>query len=78
MKFYDIEEDHRVYPGEYLLYKPKMAVVLCGAFLRSENKVKAMLDGRLFEAPITDFQKISLTGREHRERKMSRCKGCSK
>ncbi len=77
MKFYDITEDHKVHPGEYLLYKPAQAIVLCGAFQRDADKVKAMLNGRLIEGPIKDFQKISLTGKERRQHQASRCKGCT-
>ena len=77
MKFDDITTNHKVHPGEYLLYKPKMAVVLCGAYIPAEDKIRALLNGRLIEGPISDFQKISLTNKEHRESKASRCKGCS-
>lgn len=76
MKFYDITEDVRVYPGEYLLYKPRMEIVLCGAYMPSKNKIKVMARGQMIEDKIDNFQKIKLNAGERKESSLSKCKGC--
>jgi len=74
MEFYDITEDQKVYPGEYLLYKPKMEIVLCGAFMPSKNRIKALAKGMMIEDTIGNFQKIKSRGKK--QRPATRCKGC--
>ena len=78
MEFYDITEDIKAYPGEYLFHKVRKEIVLCGAFIPSENKIRALASGSMMEDKISNFQKIKLTKKEHKERKASRCKGCAK
>lgn len=78
MEFYDITSETKVYPGEYLLYKPKQEIVLCGAYIPSRNKIKVLAQGRMIEDNIQNFQKIKLTKEENRRRGTSRCKGCGK
>ena len=77
MKFRDILDDDVVAPGEYIYYEAKRKIVLCGAFNRDQNFIRALSDGRLVEDQISQFKKINLTATEHRERQISRCKGCS-
>ena len=48
MKFVDIAEESKVFPGEYVLYEPTNTIVLCGAFIREENIIKALGNGRYF------------------------------
>lgn len=74
MKLEDITADSKIFPGEYLFYKPASAVVVCGAVMG--NKIKALHNGRLIEAPKSEFKKIQLTQREYKESRVSRCKGC--
>ena len=76
MKFVEINDDSKVYPGEYLLYEPTKAVVLCGAFNRKENMIRAYGQGRLVEDVISQFKKIEIMGKDLNKNFKSRCKGC--
>jgi len=79
MKFKEIEENSNVFPGEYLLHTPSRQIVLCGAFKKQEGKIKALINGRLLEDEIRNFQKIYLNKDESRRRKRRRgCGGCKK
>ena len=79
MEFEIIDEDATVYPGEYILHKPSNQIVLCGAFKKSEGKIRAMVGGRLMEDNIENFQKIKLSEEERKERRNKRrCGGCKK
>ena len=60
MKFIDINEDSKVYPGEYLLYEPKNMIVLCGAFNRESDFIRAYGEGKYLEDQINKFKKIEL------------------
>ena len=57
MTFKEIEENSKVFPGEYLLHRPSRQIVVCGAFKKSEGKIKALINGRLLEDEIQNFQK---------------------
>ena len=59
MKFYDIEDDMMVYPGEYVLHTPSKQIVLCGAFKKIDGLIKGMANGTLLEDKIENFQKIN-------------------
>ncbi len=74
MKFEEITEEAKVFPGEYLLHKPTRQIVLCGAFLRSQNKIKAMAQGRLIEDNIENFHKIQVQKNKVKPRRG--CSGC--
>ena len=76
MKYHEIIDDMRVDSGEYLYYEPVQKIVLCGSFSRENNLVGALLEGRYIEDSVDKFKKIMLTKEEHRQRKVSRCKGC--
>ena len=77
MKFEEIKEDSKVFPGEYLLHTPTSQIVMCGAFKRQEGRIKAIANGKLLEDPIKNFQKIYLTEEERKVRKPQRsCGGC--
>lgn len=78
MEFYDIKDDLKVFPGEYILHKPQQKIVLCGAYLKSENKIKALSEGKVFMDKVENFQKIKLTPAEQKSRTVSRCKGCGR
>tara|TARA_Y100000034_G_C6765681_1_gene341300 strand:- start:203 stop:439 length:237 start_codon:yes stop_codon:yes gene_type:complete len=78
MEFDEITEESRVYPGEYLLYTPRMEIVLCGAYMPSKKKIKALAYGKMIEDDLHHFQKIRLSSEERKERSSTRCKGCSK
>ena len=79
MEFEIIGEGVVVYPGEYILHKPSNRIVLCGAFKKDEGKIKAMMNGRLMEDSIENFQKIKLSEEERREKRARRgCGGCKK
>ena len=76
MKFIDIVDDSKVFPGEYVLYEPTNTIVLCGAFIREENMIKALGNGRYFSDTIDKFKKIEMNKKEVKARQHSRCKGC--
>jgi hypothetical protein len=78
MKFKDIEEEDKIYPGEYLLHKPTRQIVVCGAYMKTKDKIKALLNGRLLIDNIAEFQKLNVTKEDRANKlKISRCKGCS-
>ena len=77
MKFKEIKEDDKVYPGEYLFYKPTKQIVMCGAYMKEENKIKALADGKLLVDKIDSFQKIYLSNNQQQKRRFTKCKGCS-
>ena len=78
MELIDIEEDAKVYPGEYLLHVPSRQIVVCGAFIKSENKIKALKNGQLITENVKNFQKIKLSYKEKKERKYRSCGGCKR
>lgn len=79
MEFYEIEESDKVAAGEYILHTPTRAVVLCGAFSRSDNEIKALNNGKLIEDVIQNFQKIKMPKKErYRRRAVASCGGCKK
>jgi len=78
MEFKEITDKDKVYPGEYLLYKPQNKIVLCGAFSKQNNFIRALHEGRFLEDKIENFRKINLSRKEQKERKVSRCKKCGK
>jgi len=77
MKFYDIEDDTKVYPGEYLLHIPSQQIILCGAYKKNDGTIKGLSQGNLMEDKVENFKKIRLTVEENKDRKATRCKGCS-
>ena len=78
MDFVNIDDNSKVYPGEYLLHIPSKQVVVCGAFLKSEKKIKALKNGQLITEDIKNFQKINLSQKEKRDRKYRSCGGCKR
>lgn len=77
MKFIEIKDDKKVFPGEYLLYVPKQKVVVCGAYKPKEGRIRALVDGQLIEDKISNFKKIKLDKKERRDRVHRRgCGGC--
>ena len=75
MEFYTIEEEAKVFPGEYLLHVPSNKIVLCGAFKPAEGLIKYMEQGRVAEDKIENFNKIK---NAHRRRRRRGCGGCKK
>jgi|TARA_B100000085_G_C18550461_1_gene515663 hypothetical protein len=80
MKFIDIKEDSKVFPGEYLYYEPKSMIVLCGAFNRENNFIRAFGHGRYLEDQIDKFKKIEMDKVERKAFKLNvtKCKKCGK
>ena len=76
MNFYDIDDDAKVYPGEYLLHVPSQQIILCGAYKKNCGTIKGLNQGVLMEDKVENFKKIRLTVKENKERTASRCKGC--
>ena len=78
MEFYDISDDVKAHPGEYLLHIPSKQIVMCGAYKAANGTIRALHNGRLMEDKIANFQKIKLSQSERRERTPSGCGGCKK
>ena len=79
MTFETIAEDTTVVPGEYLLHTPTRQIVMCGAFNRSHDLIRALSNGRLIEDKIENFNKILLTKDEKKRRQPRQsCGGCKK
>ena len=78
MKLTEITTQNRPFSGEYIFYEPAREIVLCGGYNDDEDKIRAMLGGRVIEAVATDFKKIELSREEQRSRYVGKCKGCSK
>jgi len=74
MKFYDIDKDSEIIPGEFLLHIPSKAIVLCGAY--DGVSVRALDGGKLFEDNVENFKKIIITTRERKTHYVAGCKGC--
>ena len=68
MKFQEIKDNSKVFPGEYLLHKPSQQIVLCGAFKKREGTIKALANGKLMEDKIENFRKIQLNKKEQQQK----------
>ncbi len=77
MEFYEITEEIKAFPGEYIYHEPSRQIVLCGSFNRKEGKIRVLAGGRLFTDNIKNFKKIKLNKAQRKEY-ISRCKGCGK
>jgi hypothetical protein len=75
MEFYKIEEEAKVFPGEYLLHVPSNQIVLCGAFKRIQGLIKYMAHGKLAEDKIENFNKIKTNKRIKPRKSCGGCKG---
>ncbi len=78
MQFFDITEEMKTSPGEYIYHEPTKQIVLCGSFNRDIDTIKAMARGKLFSDKIENFKKIRINKEERRKRKIPRCKKCGK
>jgi len=78
MKFKEIIGDITVFPGEYLLYEPDQQIVLCGAFNREKDFIRALSRAGTLEDKIEKFKKIELSSQERKKSSVSRCKGCGR
>jgi len=76
VKFEEIDETKKVTPGEYVLHEPTKQIVMCGAFNREKDFIRAIGMGRSLEDKISNFKKIRLTEEEQQDRRVSKCKGC--
>tara|TARA_R100001126_G_C4872312_1_gene173825 strand:- start:962 stop:1204 length:243 start_codon:yes stop_codon:yes gene_type:complete len=77
VNFTEIDDSSKVFPGEYLLYSPTQSVVLCGAFNREQDFIRAYGNGKYIEDKIVNFKKIELERKEQKQlSKNKRCGGC--
>jgi hypothetical protein len=77
MEFYEIGENDVAYPGEYVLHVPSRSIALCGAFNREADTLRVMINGRLVEDAIKNFQKIKVKPKEWKS-STGGCAGCRK
>jgi hypothetical protein len=78
MELYEITEELKVSPGEYVMHMPSESLVLCGTFTRSQNKIRVLGATGMFEDDIENFKKIKLSAKERRESQDARCTKCGK
>jgi len=78
MKFEEIKENSKVFPGEYLLHQPTQQIVMCGAFKKREGTIKALAQEKLIEDRIEHFRKIYLSKKEREQKRARACGGCKK
>ena len=80
MEYVDILEGSRIFPGEYLFYKPINNIVICGAYDSKNKIVKALHNGKLIKDKINNFQKIKLSKEEHKSKRKAKktCGSCKK
>jgi hypothetical protein len=76
MEFYDITKEDKPHPGEYILYVPAHAIVLCGAY--TGESIKALHNGKVIEDKIENFKKIKIGMEERKAKFVSKCKACGK
>jgi|TARA_R100001163_G_C5034512_1_gene174002 hypothetical protein len=76
MKLKEITSEQKTVPGEYIYHEPTKQIVLCGAFSRDLNVIRAFINGSLFADKIENFRKIENLSTE--QRTFRRCKGCGK
>ena len=58
MEFYDITDEAKPHPGEYILYVPSQTIVLCGAY--TGTHIKALHNGRVLKDRVENFKKIKI------------------
>ncbi len=78
MEFVEITENLKAYPGEYVYHVPSREIVLCGAFNRDQNFIRALSSGKMLTDSIENFRKISISKEERKASSISTCKGCGK
>jgi hypothetical protein len=78
MEFFEITENLKATPGEYIFHEPTKQVVMCGSFNRKRNQVKAFGQRGLFVDKIENFKKIQLNNKERKARASHGCAGCKK
>ena len=78
MKFREITDKSKVFPGEYLLHEPSNNIVIVGAFNRESDFIRALSNGRLLEDKVAHFKKIVMTEKERKRANRRGCGGCKK
>jgi hypothetical protein len=78
MDFFEITEDLKATPGEYIYHEPTKQIVLCGAFNRKNDQIKVLSRGKIFTDKIENFKKINLSKQEATRKRVTNCKGCGK
>ena len=78
MELYEITDDLKTTPGEYIYHAPTMQIVLCGSFNRKNNVIRALSQGKMITDKISNFKKIKLSEAERQARaaKIKPCGGC--
>ena len=78
MKFYEITEELKATPGEYIYHEPSNQIVLCGSFNRKNDIIRALAQGKMISDKIRNFKKIKLSKSEQRARSVGKkgCGGC--
>ena len=78
MNLYEISDDLKVYPGEYVFHVPTKQIVLCGSFMREKKQMRVLVSGKMFTDNIDNFRKIKLSRSENKQIKPKGCSGCKK
>jgi len=76
MKLIDIDTLSQIAAGEYLFHQPTGQIVVCGQIRSGNDKIKVLMQGRVLEDRLDNFQKIQLTTEESQARRISGCGSC--
>jgi len=78
MNLYEITDELKVFPGEYVFHVPTNQIVLCGSFMREKKSMRVLASGKMFTDNIDNFRKIQLSRAENKKIKPKGCGGCKK
>ena len=76
MDLYEINENDKTTPGEYIYHEPTGRVVLCAFFDGRNKRIRVMSSGKMFFDKVENFKKIKLTTKESTTSRVKTCKGC--
>ena len=79
MDLYEIKDNDKTTPGEYIYHEPTGRVVLCASFDTKNKRIRVMSSGKMFFDKVENFKKIKLSTKEQVTKRAKKpCKGCGK
>ena len=76
MEFYDITEEDKPHPGEYIFHVPSQSIVLMRRVYG--RPYKGLHNGKVLKDKVENFKKIKIGMKEKKQKFVSRCKACGK